>query len=81
MMRLKPYCCCGGSCGGGSGGSGSGAGDGAANGAAAAAAGQSGGRMKITEKNIPGAAICWCDGGCGDDMPGEKVTTGCDVTY
>ena len=32
------------------------------------------------------AAICWCDGsrgdgGHGDDMPSEKVTTGCDVTY
>ena len=31
------------------------------------------------------AAICWCDGGCGDggcgdDMASEKVMTGCDVT-
>ena len=32
------------------------------------------------------AAICWCDGGHGDggrgdDVPNEKVMTGCDVTY
>ena len=37
------------------------------------------------------AAICWCDGSCGDgghgdgscgdDVPSEKVMTGCDVTY
>ena len=42
--------------------------------------------MRIIEKNIPGAAICWCDGSHGDgshgdDVPSEKVTTGYDVTY